>query len=137
VAVGAYFVAFRPSLLPEDLHFLGTSAAEVGLDQPQLERWLDFVFMVLGGQMAAVGCLLGVSAVHLMRGRTVGGFELVQIGLAGLLSVALMSAVNFALESDFRWLLILPVLAWAVGLALAAIGGDAAPAETKEHDRAG
>ena len=53
------------------------------------------------------------------------------LGLAGLMSVAGMSAVNFALGSDFRWLLILPVLAWALGLALAALGGGEAPVDTK------
>lgn len=135
--LGAYFVVFRPSLLPEDLHFLGASAARVSRDLPELERWLDLVFTVLGGQMAALGCLLGVSAVRLMRRRAIDQWELALVGCAGLLSVGLMSAVNFALESDFRWLLILPVLAWAVGLALAARSVHAKPAATREHERAG
>ena len=36
--------------------------------------------------------------------------------VAGLLTVGLMSAMNFALHSDFRWLLLVPVLLWLGGL---------------------
>ena len=40
------------------------------------------------------------------------------MALSGVLTVALMSATNFALYSDFRWLLLVPALVWLVGLAL-------------------
>ncbi len=36
--------------------------------------------------------------------------------IAGALTVGLISAVNFAL--DFKWLLVLPPIAWAAGLLL-------------------
>ena len=40
------------------------------------------------------------------------------VALAGVGTVGLMSAVNFVLASDFRWILILPALVWALGAAL-------------------
>ncbi len=123
--LGAYFVAFRPPLLPEDLRFLGTSAMRHVVDLARLERWLDLVFMVLGGQMAALGVLLAAFAVRLARRRSWDRSEPILLGIVGVLSVALMSAVNFALGSNFRWLLILPVLAWSIGVVLAALGSGA------------
>lgn len=89
--------------------------------------------MVLGGQMAALGVLLAVFAVRLARRNAMNSRELVLLGLAGALSVALMSAVNFALGSTFRWLLVLPVLTWAIGVALATLATAAGRAEAKER----
>ncbi len=40
------------------------------------------------------------------------------LGISGALTVVLMSATNFALLSDFRWLLLLPALVWLAGLVL-------------------
>ena len=40
------------------------------------------------------------------------------IALAGLPTVGLMSAANFHLHSDFRWLLLVPALAWLAGFVL-------------------
>lgn len=129
LVLGAYFVAFRPPLLPEDLRFLG--AERLG-DLTRLERWLDLVFAVLGGQMAALGVLLAGFAARLSRSRATDAHELVLLGLAGILSVALMSAANFAIGSNFRWLLLLPVLAWSMGVALGALGCGAARADAGE-----
>lgn len=75
MALGTYFVAFRPSLLPEDLRFLGATAARLLVDQPRLEQWLNLVFGVLGGQMAALGLLLAALAVRLARGRAMDRHE--------------------------------------------------------------
>lgn len=126
LVLGAYFVVFRPPILPEDLRFLGATAERLVVVLPRLEPWLDLVFAVLGGQMAALGVLLAGFAARLARSRAMDGHELVLLGLAGLLSVASMSAANFALESNFRWLLIIPGLAWSTGVALAALGSGAA-----------
>lgn len=137
VGIGAYFVAFRPQLLPEDLRFLGATAERLAVILPRLEGWLDLVFAVLGGQMAALGVLLAGLAVRLVRSRSLSGYELVFLSLAGLLSVASMSVVNFALGSDFRWLLTIPVAAWAAGVVFAAFGTKAARTRTAEglHDQ--
>lgn len=131
VGLGAYFVLLRPPLLPEDLRFLGATARRLTEVLPRLEGWLDLVFAVLGGQMAALGVLVAGVALRLAQGKAMTMCELLLLGLAGLMSVAGMSAVNFALVSDFRWLLILPVLVWALGLALAALGRGEAPVDTK------
>jgi len=40
------------------------------------------------------------------------------IALSGLLTVGLMSATNFALDSDYQWLLLAPALLWLAGLVL-------------------
>lgn len=37
------------------------------------------------------------------------------LGIAGLSKVVLMSAMNFVLHSDFRWVLLLPAVCWVVG----------------------
>lgn len=80
---------------------------------------MHLVFTVLGGQMAAVGALVVAAALRLASRDVSAGRELVLLGMAGALSVGLMSAVNFALGSNFRWLLILPAGIWILGLLLA------------------
>jgi hypothetical protein len=68
--------------------------------------------------MAAVGALAVAVALRLTRD-VGGGRQLVLLGAAGVFSVGTMSAENFALGSDFRWLLIIPAGAWMAGLAMA------------------
>ncbi len=117
-ALGLYFIALRPPLLPEDLRFLDIRAAALKVVLPRLVPWLHLVFTVVGGQMAAVGALaLGV-ALRLARDVS-GGRQLVLLGAAGVFSVGTTSAVNFVLESNFRWLLVIPAGTWTAGLALA------------------
>lgn len=137
MGLGAYFGVFRPPLLPEDLRFLGENTPGLMVEPPRLERWLDLVFLVLGGQMAALGMLLAVVALRLSRQEVVDWREVVLLGLAGSLSVAVMCAVNFALGSDFRWVLIFPVLVWSGGLTSAALACSSRRADPGEaqHDR--
>ena len=118
-AIGLYFMALRPAMLPEDVRFLGIDVMRLYASLPRLETWLHLVFVVLGGQMAAVGALVVGSSLRIFQAQLRNRHEVAWLGAAGLLSVGTMSAVNFALQSDFRWLLIAPGLAWAVGLVLA------------------
>ena len=90
VGLGLCFIAVRPPLLPEDTRFMGSSLAQVQASVPGLEGWPTKMFTVMGGFMAG----------------------------AGVLTVALMSATNFALDSDFRWLLLAPAVIWLAGLVL-------------------
>ena len=107
VGLGLYLAALRPPLLPEDARFMGTTAARLHDAAPGIERWLRLVFRVMGGFMAGTGVLtLFVAAQPPSRGRAW------VTGLAGLATVGVMSAVNFTLDSDFRTLLLVPVLAW-------------------------
>ena len=114
VALGLYFIFLRPPLLPEDTRFMGSSVAEVRSALPGLERWLRRVFTVMGGFIAGTGVLtVFVARMAMPSGLNGASWAL---ALTGVLTVALMSAINFDLHSDFRWLLLVPALVWLVGL---------------------
>lgn len=112
VLAGLYFIFIRPSLLPEDLRAAATSLEALSAAAPNLEGWLQLVFIVLGGQMAAVGVLLIGAANRVRQGARLRNAEVWIYAATGVLSVALMSGVNFVLGSDFRWHLVAPVLVW-------------------------
>ena len=116
VIAGLYFIFIRPGLLPEDLRAAATTLAAVRAAAPRLETWLHYVFAVLGGQMAASGVLLLSLAIRVYRGHRTSKVEFGAYVAAGLLSVSLMSGVNFALGSDFRWFLIAPVVLWLAAM---------------------
>jgi hypothetical protein len=113
VGLGLYFIVLRPPLLPEDLRFMGTTFAQIRTAVPGLERWLQKVFTVMGGFMAGAGVLTVFVATAAMPPRMKGTSW--AIALSGTLTVVLMSATNFALYSDFRWLLLVPALVWLAG----------------------
>ena len=136
IGLGTYFIALRPPLLPEDLRYFGVGRETLREVLPRLEPWLHLVFTVLGGQMAAIGALVVAATLRLGSREASDERELVLLGIAGALSVGLMSAVNFALGSDFRWLLILPAGIWALGLALAVRshpGASGGPSTEDKH----
>ena len=116
IALGLYFALLRPPLLPEDPRFMGTTLALIRANVPGLENWLKQVFTVMGGFMAGTGVLTVFLATMAMRLRLNGTSW--ALALAGALTVGLMSATNFALQSDFRWLLLVPALIWLAGLAV-------------------
>ena len=116
MALGLYFMVLRPPLLPEDPRFMGTTLEQLRLAVPGLESWLQKVFAVLGGFMAGTGVLTVWLATVAMPARLKGTFW--ALALSGALTVVLMSATNFALQSDFRWLLLVPALVWIAGLLL-------------------
>jgi len=115
VLLGAYFILLRPALLPEDPRFMGTSIEALRATAPGLERWLGHVFNVMGGFMVAAGTMTILVACRFLARRAPG--TLLALAVAGSCGVALMSATNFLLNSDFRWLLLAPVLLWLLGLA--------------------
>ena len=114
IALGLYFLFLRPALLPEDPAFMGSSLEAIRAAMPGLERWLGHVFNVMGGFMIAVGTVTMFLAWRVLSRREPGTFATLLV--AGAASVALMSATNFLLHSDFRWPLLLPALLWLVGL---------------------
>ena len=116
VGLGLYFIAVRPPLLPEDARFMGAAATEIQAAVPGLEAWLKKVFTVMGGFMAGAGVLTVFVATVALPRRFKGASW--AIALAGAMTVGLMSAMNFALRSDFRWLLLVPALTWLTGLVL-------------------
>ena len=116
VALGLYFIVLRPPLLPEDTRFMGSSLEQVRAALPGLEGWLQRVFTVMGGFIAGTGVLtLFVAWVAMPSGLKGASWA---IALTGALTVALMSAINFDLHSDFKWLLLVPPLVWLGSLVL-------------------
>lgn len=116
VSLGFYFIFLRPALLPEDTRFMGSSLEQVRAIVPGLERWLKRVFIVMGGFMAGTGVLTIFMAPTAIPSRLTGASW--AIAISGLLTVALMASINFDLHSDFRWLLLVPVLVWLAGFVL-------------------
>ncbi|MEO8179765.1 MAG: hypothetical protein ABI895_13100 [Deltaproteobacteria bacterium] len=114
VGLGLYFIVLRPALLPEDPRFMSTTLAQIRTAVPGLESWLKKVFTVMGGFMTGTGVLTVFVATAAMPARVKGTSW--AMALAGALTVALMSATNFALDSEFKWLLLFPALSWLVGL---------------------
>ena len=114
VGLGLYFIVLRPPLLPEDPRFMGTTLEQIRISVPGLEGWLRKVFTVMGGFMAGAGVLTVFVATVAMPLRSKGTSW--ALAISGALTVLLMSATNFALHSDFRWLLLLPALVWLAGL---------------------
>ena len=99
----------------EDPRYIGSSLEAIRAAVPGLERWLGLVFKVMGGFMVATGALTVFAACRWLAKRERGTFA--ALAVAGAASVGLMSATNFLLHSDFRWLLLLPALLWLLGLA--------------------
>ena len=65
--------------------------------------------------MLATGALTVLAVCRWLAKRERGTFA--ALAVAGAASVGLISAINFLLNSDFRWLLLLPALLWLLGLA--------------------
>ena len=114
IGLGLYFIALRPPLLPEDPRFMDATLEQIRTAIPGLEGWLKKVFTVMGGFMAGAGVLTVYLASVGMPQRLKGTSW--TIAIVGALTVALMSVTNFALHSDFRWVLLVPALVWFVSL---------------------
>lgn len=119
IGLGFYFIVLRPPLLPEDPRFMGSTVEQLRVAAPGLEAWLKHVFRVMGGFMAGAGVLtVFVALCHVAAQPRAAAWSIGAIGLTGALTVGLMSATNFALHSDFRWLLLVPALLWLATLAI-------------------
>lgn len=114
IALGLHFMLLRPALLPEDVRYARTTLEQLAVAAPGISGWLRHVFLVMGGFMAAAGVLTLQVAVTAPATRTNAAL----LGVAGLGSLILMSGVNFAIDSDFKWLLLMPALLWTAGVAM-------------------
>lgn len=115
IGFGLYFALLRPALLPEDLRFMGSSLPQIQAALPGLERWLRHVFVVMGGFMAAAGILTVYLAAIAVSARREGSG--IVLFLAGLVTVVIMSWTNFAIDSNFKWVLLAPAVLWLTGIA--------------------
>ncbi len=116
LGLGFYFIFLRPPLLPEDPRYMGASLEQIQSSVPGLAIWLRHVFWVMGGYMFATGTLTCYLAVTGFRARS-RGVALV-VTLAGAASIGWMTVVNFIIQSDFKWLLLLFAFTWVAALYL-------------------
>ena len=113
---GLYFIFIRPALLPEDLVYMASSLKTVQENVPDLMNWLQKVFIVMGGYIFTTGLLTIYISQTSFRNRVNGSLGI--MALAGLSSIGLMSGVNFLIDSDFKWVLILFTIPWVISFAL-------------------
>ena len=116
VGMGLYFIFLRPSLLPEDLRYMGSSLQNVKDDIPGLKNWLQKVFWVMGGYIFATGLLIIFIALTSFRKRLRGAFGIV--AFTGISSIGLMTVINFMIGSDFMWVLLTFTFPWIIALIL-------------------
>ena len=115
-AVGLYFIFLRPPLLPEDIRYMHLSSAQLGVVRLPLEAWLNQVFRVLGGYILATGVLTMTVAATSFRARNRGAALGATLG--GAASIGLMATVNFIIDSNFKWVLLVIAFAWGCSLVL-------------------
>ena len=116
LGTGIYFILLRPSLLPEDMRYMGLSAAQLEIVRPNLVAWLIQVFRVMGGYVLATGILTITLAATSFRAHHWGAATGALI--SGAASIGTMVVVNFTIDSDFKWLLLALALLWACSLGL-------------------
>ena len=114
VVAGLYFIVVRPPLLPEDVRYMALPAAQFDAVRPRLELWLGHVFKVMGGYVLATGVLAITLAATSFRWHHSGAAVGALIG--GGASIGWMAYVNFAINSDFKWVLLGIALLWACSL---------------------
>ena len=110
IGIGVFFIFFRPAFLPEDLSFIGTDQIR---DIASLSVWLHRVFTVLGGYILSTG-LLVIAVTRLTAKRQAKWFLLA----AWIPSIALMTLINFLIQSNFKWALAGLAALWLAGIAL-------------------
>ena len=115
IGLGLYFMFLRPTLLPEDLRYMKLGTGEIQSAVPGLGSWLQKVFRVMGGFIAGTGALtlLVARSSCALRGK----WNRFALAVTGALTVGLMSVTNFQLDSDFKWILLIPSMLWIVALA--------------------
>ena len=116
IGVGLYFILLRPPLLTEDIRYIALPTAQLDILRPRLEMWLTHLFRVMGGYVLATGVLAVTLAATAFRGHQNGAAIGALIG--GAASIGWMAAVNFMIDSDFKWVLLGMALLWALSLVL-------------------
>jgi hypothetical protein len=110
IGIAIYFLAFRPSLLPEDLRYIGGDPQALS---PELRDWLGIVFHTWGGFIAGYGIMLAGTGLFMLTGRNSWLVRATALSLLIVLGRFLYS--NILLSSDFLW-----VIAGLFALALVA-----------------
>ena len=92
------------------------SAVQFEVVRPRLEAWLTQVFRVMGGHVLATGVLTITLAATSFRQHHWCAALGALIG--GAASIGLMAAVNFVIDSDFKWVLLAMALLWSCSMGL-------------------
>ena len=116
VGMGLYFIILRPPMLPEDFNYIHTNATTINDDLPGLLIWLKKVFIVLGGYIVASGMLLSYLALNEPIKQTNAWPVLILV--ASFSSIGLMTAVNFIIDSNFKWILLFFNVPWLTSFSL-------------------
>ena len=116
IGIGLYFILLRPAFLPEDARSVGASLSQIQTVAPNIAEWLERVFWVLGGYIAATGILTLYIASTSFRNRSSG--VLIAVTFAGIASIGLMAMVNILINSDFKWPLVSLAGLWALAVVL-------------------
>lgn len=116
IFIGGYFVLARPPLLPEDARYMGSPTGQILEAVPGLAMWLRRVFWVMGGYIVTTGVLVLYVANTGLRAGDAGALG--ALALANATSLGWMTAVNFMLESHFKWALLGLESIWVVALLL-------------------
>ena len=120
MGIGVYFAFVRPAVLPEDARYLGMAASQVQAAVPGISRWLDKVFRVMGGYIFTAGLLILYVAQTSFLAHSGSAGAVVPV--SGATSIGAMTATNFVLGSDFRWMLLGVALFWIAALSLYVLG---------------
>jgi hypothetical protein len=116
IGVGFYFLFLRPSLLPEDIRYMNLTPAELQQIGSRLGAWLTHVFRVMGGYITATGVLaIALASTSFRQHHPIAAVGAI---LGGAASIGWMTAVNFMINSDFKWMLLGMALLWACSLML-------------------
>ena len=119
MGVGCYFLLLRPALLPEDIRYMNLTPAELQSEGPRMAAWLTYVFRVMGGYVMATGVLaLTLAGTAFRQGQR---WAVAGAIVAGVASIGWMAAVNFMINSDFKWVLLAFALTWAASVAAFAV----------------
>ena len=120
------------------MRYLGASQAQIEIAAPRLAAWLGHVFLVLGGYIAATGILtMALAATAYREHRRTAAIAAL---LGGAASIGLMTAVNFAIASDFKWVLSGIAALWACSIAcygIEILRGRGARSRTEDHHATG
>jgi hypothetical protein len=116
IVLGLYFIFLRPSLLTEDIRFMHSSLSDIKKNIPGLFIWLQKVFLVMGFYILSTGVLTIYIAQTTFHKRIFSTFLIVLFTCFS--SIGAMVIVNFMLDSDFKWILLLFTVPWIISLIL-------------------
>lgn len=116
IGVGIFFLFFRPYLLPEDIRYMGLTEIVEHNFRDFISPWLKLVFKVLGGYIVSSGILFLFLARKFFQEFDIWAWLAALV--SGAFSIGIMTLINFKIQSDFRWWILLLSLVWFSSIVL-------------------